>query len=182
MDDSQSLSMFTHRKTYRVRGPRPCSWISVSSDSSSNEHQDIWPWTIRGPGSRGSTLRSTTLTEPSDSGISSSPSPPLNAPKALVEHGEKPYYRHSRRRKPTGPRAPCFDVRPGLKINTSLHVIPQFQREISPTTPPIHSADTFQSPQTPPITVNSPTNFLLDWDAIFEILGCSETPPDSAGS
>ena len=183
--------MFTHRKTYRVRGPRPCSWISFSSDSSSNEHQDIWPWTIREPGfklSRGSTLRSTTSTESSDFSTSSPSPSPLNTPKTLIEYGEKPYYRHARRRKPAGPRAPRnssrFDVRPGLKINTSLPVIPQFQRGISPTAPPIQSANILQSPQTqiPPFSIDPPINYLLDWDVIFEILGCSEALPDSAGS
>ena len=188
MDDSQHLSILTHRRTHRVRGPRPCSWMSFSSDSSSNEHHDTWPCTIRGPGlSRGSTLRSTTSTKSSDSSISSSSSSPVNAPKALVEHGEKPYYRHARRRKPAGPRASrnssCFNVRPGLKINTSLSATPQRQRGVSPTTSPIQSADMLHSPQVPPFPINSPSNFLLDWDVIFEtLLGCSETLPDSAGS
>jgi len=181
MDDSQPLSILTHRKTHRVRGPRPCSWMSFSSDSSLNDHRDTWPCTIRGSGlSRGSTLRSTTSTESSDSSVSSSTSSsPMNAPKALVERGEKSYYRHARRRKPAGPRASrnssCFNVRPGLMINTSLSATPQLQRGVSPTTLPIQSADILQSPQIPPFTINSPSNFLLDWDVIFEILlGCSE--------
>ena len=186
MDDSP-LSMLTRRKTYRVRGPRPCSWISSSSDSSSNEHRDIWPWTIQRPGlSRRSTLRSTTSTESSDSTISSPSSSPVNAPKALIEYGEKPHHRLARRRKPAGPRDPrnsaCFDVRPALMLNTSLPVIPQPRQEISPTTPPIQSAEMLQSPQTPPFAIHSPSDFLLDWDAIFEILGCSETLSDGAES
>lgn len=190
MDDSQPLSMHTRRKIYRVRGPRPCSWISSSSDSSSNEPRDIWPW----PGwpvprsilSRGSTLRSTTSSASLESCPSSSSSSPLQTPNILVECSEKPYSRHARRRKPAGPRAPRnssgFDVRPKLLINTSLPAIPQLQRETSPTTPVQSSAVMLHSPHIPPHTINSPTNFPLDWDAIFEILGCSEALPDGMGT
>lgn len=186
MEVSHSLSTLTHRKTYRVRGPRPYSWVSSSpsSDSSSNEYRDVWPWTIGSSNlSRGSTLRSSTSTQSSDSSVSSS-SHPVHTPDAPVEYDDKPYYRHGRRQKPAGPRAPrndsCFDVRrQGLRINTSQSVIPQLQREVSPITPaltPVQSTDKLQSPQIPPFTMNSPTNFPLDWDAIFEILGCSALP------
>lgn len=183
MDDSRPLSMLTHRRTYRMRGPRPCSWLSTSSDSSLNEHQDIWPWLIARSLSRESTLRSATSAGSSNSTISSSS--PVQTPDVLVEYSEKPYCRHVRRRKPAGPRAPrnssCFDIRPGLSINTSLPAIPQFQREMSPTMP-IQSAVIPQSSHMAPLTINSPTNFLLDWDVIFEILGCSEALADGTGN
>lgn len=183
-----SFSTLTHRKTHRVRGPRPYSWISSSSssDSSSNEYGDVWPWTLGSSNlSRESTLHSSTSSQSSVSSTSSSSSHPVRIPDPPVEYDGKPYYRHGRRRKPAGPRAPrngsCFDVRKlGLWINTSPLVIPQFQRELSPITPvltPVPSTDMLQSPPIAPSTMNSPTNFLLDWDAIFEILGCSEGPP-----
>ncbi|KAF8558956.1 hypothetical protein OG21DRAFT_861968 [Imleria badia] len=183
MDNSHPL---IHRRTHRVMGPRPCSWISSSSDSSlsSSEHLDVWPRTIRGRRlRRESTLRSTTSTESSDSSISSSSSSPVHTPNILLECGDNPYYHHARKRKPAGPRAPrnssCFDVRPRLVIRTSSPVIPQLQRKNSPTTPPVQSADVLESSQLPPFAINSPTNFLLDWDAIFEILECSDAFPDS---
>ena len=189
MDNSQPLSFLTRRKTHRVMGPRPCSWIPSSSDSSSlNEHRDMWPWTVPGRGlCRKSTLRSTTSTESSDSDISSSSSSPVHTSKLLDDCGDKPYCHHARKRKPTGPRAPrnssCFDVRPRLVISTSFPLIPQLQRENSPTTPaPVQSADILEPSHIPPFTINSPTNFLLDWDAIFEMMECSDAFPDSAGA
>ena len=193
MEVSHPLSRSTHRKTHRVRGPRPYSWISSGSDSS-NECRDIWPWAIRSPNvSRESTLRWTSSTESSDSDsfVSSPSSHPVHAPDAGIACGGKPHHRHGRRRKPAGPRAPrdgaCFDVRPlGLWINTSPSVIPQFQRDVSPIIPsltpiaPDQRIEMFPSRQMTPFAI-TPTNFALDWDAIFELLGCSEAPTTDGG-
>lgn len=187
MDDAQPLPVLNRIKRHCVRGPRPCSWVSSSSESSSSEHRDIWSWTVQGSSMhRRGTLRSTASSEASDY-TASSLSSPVSTPNVL-EFGDKSYSRRAHRRKPAGPRPPrnssSFDVRPSLLINTSPPTIPQFRRENTPTTPPLKSADILPLPSTkiPLPIVNSPTNFLLDWDAIFEILGCSDTPPDSVGS
>ena len=165
--------LLTHRRTHRVRGPRPFSWISSSSDSSPNEY---WPWIIRSSSlSRMATQRSFSP----DSSISSSSSHTTHTADSSVGYSET---RRRRRRKPAGPRAPrdsaCFEVqRVGPVVNTSPSVIPRCQREDSPIIrgpTRIDSMDMCQFSPTP-TSVHSPSSFPLDWDAIFELLGCSDT-------
>jgi len=78
------------------------------------------------------------------------------------------------RRKPAGPRAPHRTRRrpgkPVLRIDTSARLdesrLPQSAESF---------ADILRShtPKIPPSLASSPNNYLLDWDAIFRILGAS---------
>jgi len=187
MDDLSPLPTFTRRRASRVQGPRPCSWMSPSSSSA--DDRDLYLWSNQQANlARGSTIHSCYS---SDSSCSSASSSSFSSP--CTEHPpnisfdysaqSKPHSRHSHRRKPGGPR-PAHDVphvgmRPALAINTTiptaLPVFPQLQEqavseECAPTLPP---------PHIPPLLACSPTNFLLDWDAIFEVLGCSRAHPGS---
>jgi len=167
MEVSHSLSQLAHRMTVRVRGPRPYSWISSSPDSFPNE---CWPWGIQGP---------QRCSSPDSCISSSSSSHPTHTAESSVVYDET--RRNRRRRKPAGPRAPrdnaYFDVqRVRLVVNTSPSVIPRFQREDSPIIwgPAFDGTHMRRSSQMPTLA-HSPGSFPLDWDAIFELLGCSET-------
>ncbi|KAF9224324.1 hypothetical protein BS17DRAFT_67053 [Gyrodon lividus] len=189
MDDLSHLHPVTRKRTSRVQGPRPCSWTSPSS--SSGDNQDLWSWTNRRADlARGSTLRSNSSSESSYSTATSfsSPSAEYTPNITLTEYGaqSKPHSRHSHRRKPAGPR-PAHNIlhsikRPALVINTALPIdIPvhlRFQEEL-PEAVFAERAQTHPLPWIPPLA-DSPTNFLLDWDAIFEVLGCSRT--DTGGT
>ncbi|KAF8845622.1 hypothetical protein BDN67DRAFT_286545 [Paxillus ammoniavirescens] len=160
MDDLPPLPTFTRRKMSRVQGPRPCSWMSTSSVLM--DDQDLWSWTSRGADlARVSTMRS----------YSSKYTPSM-----LPEYGAqpKPHSRHSHRRKPAGPRSahdvPHFIKRPALTINTTS--FSRLQEEVPPAVS-VERGPTVPLPRIPPLVVSSPTNFLLDWDEIFEVLGCS---------
>ncbi|KIK99699.1 hypothetical protein PAXRUDRAFT_465816 [Paxillus rubicundulus Ve08.2h10] len=178
MDDLPALPTFTYRKTSRVQGPRPCSWISTSS-TSVDDH-DIWSWTSGGADlARISTMRSYSSGDStySNASSSSSSSPSVEyAPNILPEYGAqpKPRSRHSHRRKPAGPRsahdALHFVTRPALTINTTA--FSRLQKEV-PRAVSVERSPTPPPPGIPPSEARSPTDFLLDWDEIFEVLGCS---------
>ncbi|KAG2148070.1 hypothetical protein DEU56DRAFT_783991 [Suillus clintonianus] len=193
-DDLSPLPVFSRRKTSRLRGPRPCSWLQTGIIREENEGS--WSWTRRQADlSRTSTLCSRTscdssssnqssLTSESSSGSSSYIDETQNSP--FDHQSSRRHKRRPQRRIPSGPRppssphSPSSPVRPTLSVNTSLlppvtleqPVLPLPLAEfphIAPTEP------TTPVPQLPPAIVYSPSD-ILDWDAIFEVLALESNP------
>ncbi|KIJ70427.1 hypothetical protein HYDPIDRAFT_105145 [Hydnomerulius pinastri MD-312] len=182
-DDLPPLPTFARRKMSRVQGPRPCSWIHSSSAA---EDQDLWSWPYRQADlSRGSTTCSRSSSESSHSSATSSSFSSSSieyTPNIASDYGaqSQPRPHRSHRRKPLGPRpphdVPHFDKRPALAISTSIPleipVLPQPQDTV-PHAASLEHAPTLPAPKIHSLIASSPTNYLLDWDAIFEVLGCS---------
>jgi len=165
---------FICRKPSRVQGPRPRS-TRLPQSTFTVENQDSWTWAYqRADLPRGlsiySHLSDSSYRPPSPSLSLSSSSRTLSAAidqKSSIGSCQS-------RRKPAGPRAPHRTRRrpgkPVLRIDTSARLdesrLPQSAESF---------ADILRShtPKIPPSLASSPNNYLLDWDAIFRILGAS---------
>ncbi|KAG0699848.1 hypothetical protein DFH29DRAFT_27696 [Suillus ampliporus] len=191
-DNLAPLPVFSRRKTSRLRGPRPCSWLQTGT-SVREEPEESWSWTCRQADlSRASTRCSRTSSDSSLSNQSSITSESSFASSSSIDHTEslsfdhtssRRYKRRPQRRRPSGPRppstphspsSPSSPVRPTLSVNTTLlapvpleqPVLPlplaQFPH-IAPTEP------TTPAPRLPPAIAFSPSD-ILDWETIFEVL------------
>jgi hypothetical protein len=189
-DDLAPLPVFSRRKTSRLRGPRPCSWLQTGI-TISEELEACWSWTCpKADLSRASTLCSRTSDDSASSNQSSINSESSSGSSSYVDDTQNSPYDHKssrrhrsrpERRRPSGPRppscphSPTSSIRPTLSVNTSLlpstvplekPVFPLPLAEfphIAPTEP------TTPAPQLPPAIAFSPSE-LLDWDTIFEVL------------
>ncbi|KAG1753679.1 uncharacterized protein EDB91DRAFT_411871 [Suillus paluster] len=190
-DNIAPLPLFSPRKTSRLRGPRPCSWLQTAT-SVREESEESWSWTCRQVGlSRASTICSRTSSDSSLSNQSSITSESSSPSASCIDDTEslpfdhkssRIHKRRSQRLRPSGPRppstphSPSSPVRPTLSVNTSLVQLPPVPLEqpvlpldlagfphIAPTEP------TTPAPQLPPAIAFSPSD-ILDWDTIFEVL------------
>ncbi|KAH7888062.1 hypothetical protein F5I97DRAFT_949768 [Phlebopus sp. FC_14] len=176
MDDLHPLPSFARRRTARVQGPRPCSW---STSTPSIGERDLWPWAYQKPNlSRASIPCSRSSTESTHSYHSSQTSFSSSLSSSLdctpnISLDSKSRTRRSHRRRPAGPRPRCdvppAAVRPALSVKTSLS--PEIDMPPQQLEAPIQSAypdsPRLSMPEPPPL---SPTNYLLDWDVIFQVL------------
>lgn len=187
-DDLAPLPVFSRRKTSRLRGPRPCSWLQTGI-TIKEEIEGSWSWTCRQADlSRASTLCSRTSGDSASSNQSSINSESSSGSSSYIDDTQsspcdhissRRHRRRSQRRKPSGPRppschSPSSPMRPALSVNTSLSPpvpletpvlslpLAEFPH-IAPTEP------TTPAPQLPSAIAFSPSE-LLDWDAIFEVL------------
>ncbi|KAG2119109.1 uncharacterized protein F5147DRAFT_668223 [Suillus discolor] len=193
-DNLAPLPVFSRRKTPRLRGPRPCSWLQTGI-TTKEEIEGDWSWTHRQADlSRVSTICSRTSSDSTSSNqssiISSSSSSASSynddTPISSCDISSRRHKRRSQRQRPSGPRppsrphSPSSPMRPLLSINTSLSppvpledpVLPLPLAEfphIAPTEP------TTPVPLLPPAITFSPSD-LLDWDAIFEVLALESIP------
>lgn len=188
-DDLAPLPIISRRRTSRLQGPRPCSWLQ-SGITIREEIEGSWSCTRRQADlSRASTICSRTSSDSVSSNQSSSASESLSSSSSCIDDTQSSPYdqmssrRHEcrpQRRRPSGPRPPSCPhspnspMRPTLCVNTSLSlpisleepVIPLSLTEfphIAPTEP------TTPAPHLPPAIAFSPSD-ILDWDAIFEVL------------
>ncbi|KAH7916701.1 hypothetical protein BJ138DRAFT_4065 [Hygrophoropsis aurantiaca] len=185
-DHISPLPSFAMRRKSRLQGPRPTSWMYDRSQSS----DDIAiGWSVVGPRthlSRESTISSQRSTGTSYSCASSDTSSSSldYSPYTIsdFELHEAVRLHRSQRRKPRGPRAmdsSCSSSavqrppRPTLSINTSSPPEPPAislpLAEFPPIAPDCRSPSFNYLP--PPIHF-SPSEDLIDWDAIYEALGC----------
>ncbi|KAG1718926.1 hypothetical protein EDB19DRAFT_1664633 [Suillus lakei] len=194
-DDLAPLPVFSRRKTTRLRGPRPCSWLQTEI-TIREEIEGSWSWKRRQADlSRASTICSRTSSDSSLSNESSITSESSSGSSSYIDDTQSSPFdhmssrRHKRRpqrRRPCGPRppscphSPSSPMRPTLSVNTSLSppvrletpVLPLPLAEfphIAPTEP------TTPAPQLPPAIAFSPPD-ILDWDAIFEVLALESNP------
>lgn len=194
-DDLAPLPVFSRRKTSRLRGPRPCSWLQTGI-TIREEMEGSWSWTRRQADlSRVSTICSRTSSDSASSNQSSitcesesSSSSYIDDTQSLLcDHtSSRRHRRRPQRRRPSGPRlpscphSPSSPIRPTLSVDTSLSspiplekpVLPLPLTEfphIAPTEP------TTPAPRLPPAIEFSPSD-ILDWDAIFEVLALESTP------
>lgn len=166
------------RTPSRVQGPRPRT--ARLSRSAFAEDQDLWAWAHqRDDLSRGPSI-SCRLSDSSNR----PPSPSLSLSSSLSQTSSSARDDtlsvhdpcHQNRRKPAGPRAPCRSRRrprkPLLQIDTSAR---RDESRLSRSTDSFGDAEFVYShtPRIPPSLSLSPNNFLLDWDVIFRVLGCS---------
>ncbi|KAG1847501.1 hypothetical protein DFJ58DRAFT_480495 [Suillus subalutaceus] len=191
-DDLAPLPVFSRRKTSRLRGPRPCSWLQTGI-TITEEIEGSWSWTCRQPDlSRASTLCSRTSGGSTSSNQSSINSESSSGSSSYIDDTQsspcdhmssRRHKRRSQRRRPSGPRppscphspsSPSSPMRPTLTVNTSLpppvplekpvlSLPPAEFPHIAPTEP------TTPAPQLPPAIAFSPSE-PLDWDTIFEVL------------
>ena len=166
------------RKPSRVQGPRPHN-TRLSQSTFTVENHGPWTWAYqRADLPRGlsiySHLSDSSNRPPSPSLSLSSSSRTLSS---AIDHKSSIPCSHGScqsRQKPAGPRAPHRTRRrprkPVLRVDTSARLdeskLPQ-------------SAESFtdilrsHTPKIPPSLALSPNNYLLDWDAIFRVLGAS---------
>ncbi|KAH7931372.1 hypothetical protein BV22DRAFT_1027609 [Leucogyrophana mollusca] len=184
-DDVSSLPTFIVRHKTRLQGPRPTSWLAGSSSS-----MDDMPgaWSVGNGGadlSRESTTSSHSSTWTSHSSASSdaSSSNPVDYAPYLISDYQlqrMAQIRRSQRQKPKGPRQmDCNDplqraTRPTLSIDTSTP--PQPHAIALPLVEFPHIAPECTSPslelKLPPPLLFSPSEDVIDWDVIYEALGC----------
>jgi hypothetical protein len=196
-DDLAPLPVFSQRQTSRVRGPRPStvSWFQTGTQvKEETEGNSGWSWTCRQADlSRASTMCSYTSSESSSSNQSSTTSDSSSASSPCIDHTPSLSFDHEssrrqtcrpQRRKPSGPRppscphSPTSPVRPTLSINTTSLLPPAPpERPVLPL--PLEDSEfphiaptepTTPAPRLPPAILFPPSE-LLDWDAIFELLG-----------
>ncbi|KAL4082020.1 hypothetical protein V8B97DRAFT_1862920 [Scleroderma yunnanense] len=175
-DVASSSSAFIYRKPSGVQGPRPCTtWFSRSTFT---ESQDLWTWTYwHADLSRGLSIYSRSF-DGSVRASSPSSSSSYTSSSSVVDCTQSISYARGpsqSRRKPAGPRAPRrsrHSRRPILRIDTSVRPdeprLPQSAESVTDNFSRSHT------PEIPSSATSSPYhNFLLDWDAIFRLLGCS---------
>lgn len=190
-DDLAPLPVFSRRKTSRLQGPRPCSWLQTGI-TIREEIEGSWSWTRRQADlSRASTICSRTSSDTASSNQSSITCESSSSSSSCIDDTQsspspRRHRRRPQRRRPSGPRplscphSPGSPIRPTLSVNTSLSpptplekpVLPLSLTEfphIAPTEP------TTPAPQLPSAIAFSPSD-ILDWDAIFEVLALESNP------
>lgn len=189
-DNLAPLPVFSRRKTSRLRGPRPCSWLQTGITIKEGI-EGSWSWTCRQADlSRASTICSRTSGDSNSSNQSSINSESSFGSSSYIDdtqsspcdHMSSRRHKRSQRRRPSGPRPPSCPhspMRPTLSVNTSLSPPVPLEKPVLslPLTEFPHIAPTeptTPAPQLPPAIPFSPSEE-LDWDAIFEVLALEST-------
>ncbi|KAG2159027.1 uncharacterized protein EDB93DRAFT_439111 [Suillus bovinus] len=193
-DHLAPLPVFSRRKTPRLRGPRPCSWLQTGI-TTREEIGESWSWANRQANlSRASTMCSRTSSDSASSNQSSITSSSSSSSyiddtqSSPCDTSSRRHKRHSQRQRPSGPRppscphSPSSSVRHALSITTSPSPSPPIPLEDSVLSLPLadfpHIAPTEPTtpvPLLPPAIAFSPSD-ILDWDAIFEVLALESIP------
>ncbi|KAG2071954.1 hypothetical protein BDR04DRAFT_1097625 [Suillus decipiens] len=194
-DDVTPLPVFSLRKTSRLRGPRPCSWLQTGIPIR-EENEGSWSWTCQQVDlSRASTVCSRTSSDSASSNQSSITSESSSGSSSHIDDTQslpcdhmssRRHRRRPQRRRPLGPRppscphSPTSPKRPTLSVNISLSSSVPLEKPILPLPleefPHIAPTEpTTPAPHLPPAIAFSPSD-LLDWDAIFEVLALESKP------
>ncbi|EIW82481.1 hypothetical protein CONPUDRAFT_165067 [Coniophora puteana RWD-64-598 SS2] len=178
-DDLPPLPRFS-RRTMKAHGPRPCSWASNRSSLKPDlEHESQWPtpvdWCPRLSRMSTSSSLSSRYSESTQSHRSScSLDPPPYYSVAQERRQSKAEKPKGPRRLPTPPDSPArrtsfvrpLPPLPPLSVNVSLNAM-EGREALSPSEPASLPLP-HPSPEPP-----SPSDDIIDWDLIYEALGCA---------